>query len=54
LSIQDNGIGLPTDLDWQNTQSLGLSLVHSLATEQLEGLLFVDNTQGAKFTINFS
>jgi len=53
LTIQDNGIGLPADLDWQNAQSLGLSLVYALATEQLEGSLAVDYNQGTAFTIKF-
>jgi len=53
LTIQDNGVGLPADIDWQNAQSLGLSLVYALATEQLEGSLVVDHSQGTKFTIKF-
>lgn len=53
LTIQDNGIGLPSHLDWRNAQSLGLSLVYALATEQLEGSLVVDHNQGTKFTIKF-
>ncbi|MEH1844134.1 MAG: histidine kinase dimerization/phosphoacceptor domain -containing protein [Nostoc sp.] len=33
MTIQDNGIGLPDNLDWTNTDSLGLSLVYDLVTE---------------------
>ncbi|MDX2230071.1 MAG: PAS domain S-box protein [Leptolyngbyaceae cyanobacterium bins.349] len=53
LIIQDNGLGLPPDLDWRTTKSLGLSLVYALATDQLEGSLSVDCTQGTQFTIEF-
>lgn len=53
LTIQDNGIGLPQNLNWQNAQSLGLSLVSALATEQLDGTLVVDHSSGTKFTIKF-
>lgn len=53
LTIQDNGVGLPQGLDWRNAQSLGLSLVYALVTEQLEGRLFVDHEQGTQFTIRF-
>jgi PAS domain S-box-containing protein len=30
LEVSDNGVGLPTDLDWRNTRSLGLRLVNRL------------------------
>ncbi len=53
LTVQDNGVGLPTCVDWQNASSLGLSLVYALATEQLEGNLAVDRTSGTTFTIQF-
>jgi PAS domain S-box-containing protein len=53
LIIQDNGIGLPNHLDLTNTQSLGLSLVQALSTEQLEGRLTVDRRQGTTFKIKF-
>ncbi|MCF4966381.1 GAF domain-containing protein [Nostoc sp. CMAA1605] len=53
MTVQDNGIGLPEDLDWQNTNSLGLSLVHDLATEQLEGNVTVQCLNGTSFKIIF-
>ncbi len=53
LIIQDNGIGLPDHLDLTNIQSLGLSLVHALSTEQLEGSFAVDRSQGTRFRIKF-
>ncbi len=38
LIVSDTGIGLPKDLDFQNTKSLGLQLVNSL-TQQLNGTI---------------
>jgi two-component sensor histidine kinase len=53
MTIQDNGIGLPNDFDCSNTTSLGLSLVHDLVTEQLEGSITVQNHHGTFFKITF-
>jgi two-component sensor histidine kinase len=53
LVIQDDGVGFPPGMDWGNTQSLGLSLVHALATDQLDGSLEVDHSRGTQFTIKF-
>ncbi|MBD2296782.1 GAF domain-containing protein [Anabaena sphaerica FACHB-251] len=53
LTVQDNGIGLPDGLDWRNTNSLGLSLVYDLVTEQLEGNITVERNQGTLFHIEF-
>ncbi|HEY9647453.1 MAG TPA: histidine kinase dimerization/phosphoacceptor domain -containing protein, partial [Chroococcidiopsis sp.] len=54
LTIKDNGIGLPETVDWEYAQSLGLSLVHDLAVEQLEGSLSVERSNGTTFKIRFS
>ncbi len=53
LSVADNGVGFPQDIDFENTDSLGLKLVKNLV-EQLEGKMTLDNTSGTKFTIVFS
>ncbi|GAB1544422.1 hypothetical protein NUACC21_70980 [Scytonema sp. NUACC21] len=52
LIISDNGIGFPKDIDFQDTESLGLQLVCTF-TEQLEGTIILDNSQGTKFIIEF-
>ncbi len=52
LTISDNGIGFPKDVDFQNTDSLGLQLVNAL-TEQLEGDIKLDTSQGTRYTISF-
>jgi two-component sensor histidine kinase len=55
LTVQDNGIGFPPDLDFRDTDSLGLELV-CIFTEQLEGTIERDQTKtpGTIFTITFS
>jgi predicted ATPase/two-component sensor histidine kinase/tRNA A-37 threonylcarbamoyl transferase component Bud32 len=53
LIIRDNGIGLPENVDWEYVQSLGLSLVHDLVVEQLEGQLTVERQDGTTFRIQF-
>ncbi len=52
LTISDNGIGLPADIDFENTQSLGFRLINNL-TNQLEGKIDLDVKNGTKFKILF-
>jgi len=53
LSVTDNGIGLPADLDVRNPKSLGLQLVNMLVA-QLRGTLDVVSDGGTTFMITFS
>ncbi|WP_242062985.1 histidine kinase dimerization/phosphoacceptor domain -containing protein [Nostoc sp. FACHB-145] len=53
MSVIDDGIGIPDDLDWNNTESLGLSLVSDLVTEQLEGSITLERHHGTMFKIQF-
>ncbi|WP_209681461.1 histidine kinase dimerization/phosphoacceptor domain -containing protein [Methanohalophilus levihalophilus] len=53
LIVSDNGIGLPENLDVENTDSLGLQLVYTLV-EQIDGKIDLDTTSGTKFTITFT
>ena len=52
LTIKDNGIGLPKGLDLNNLESLGLLLVKIL-TEQIEGELIINTSNGTEFKIFF-
>ncbi len=52
LKISDHGIGIPEDVDWQDSPSLGLRLVNILA-DQLEATLELDCSQGTSFTLIF-
>ncbi len=52
LSVSDDGVGLPLELDVQNTASLGLQLVHLLA-EQLHGTISFEQHEGTTITLTF-
>jgi two-component sensor histidine kinase/CheY-like chemotaxis protein len=52
LMVKDNGIGFPNDLDFKNTDSLGLELINSL-TKQIEGNIELNNVDGTEFKITF-
>lgn len=51
LMMRDNGVGIPTDLDIRNTDSMGLGLIHDLIEKQLGGRLDLDRARGTCFTI---
>jgi two-component sensor histidine kinase len=53
LMVSDNGVGLLKDLDFRNTESLGLQLVNTLVN-QLEGTIELDRRDGTAFKITFS
>ena len=53
LVVSDNGVGFPRDLDFRDTQSLGLRLVNTLV-EQLEGTIELDRSDGTAFKITFA
>jgi two-component sensor histidine kinase len=50
VQYRDTGIGIPADLDWKNTQSLGLRLVTTLV-EQLDGTVELNREEGTQFTM---
>ena len=52
LSVADDGAGLPKDLDFRNTESLGLQLVCGLVT-QLRGTIEREGEKGTAFRIEF-
>jgi two-component sensor histidine kinase len=52
LIVSDNGVNFPEDLDFQNTQTLGLQLVQAL-TQQLNGTLELDRSGGTTFRMTF-
>ncbi|HOU14281.1 MAG TPA: histidine kinase dimerization/phosphoacceptor domain -containing protein [Anaerolineae bacterium] len=52
LVVRDNGVGLPKDVDYMNTGSLGLQLV-TMLVQQLDGTLEIRNNAGAEFEITF-
>lgn len=52
MIVEDNGIGFPKNIDLNNTKTLGLKLVTSLA-RQLQDDMEVTNGKGTKFKIIF-
>jgi PAS domain S-box-containing protein len=52
LSVSDNGITFPEDLDYRNTDTLGMLIVNSL-TDQINGKLNLEKSNGTKFTVTF-
>jgi PAS domain S-box-containing protein len=54
LIVQDDGVGIPDKLDWKNSNTLGLKLVKTLAENQLDGSINMENKDGTKFIIKFN
>ena len=52
LIVGDNGIGLPQNLDFRKTDSLGLQLVTTLV-DQLDGTIRLNHGEGTEFQIIF-
>ena len=52
MVVRDNGIGLPPDLNIDESDSLGLQLVNTLSM-QLESKVTVNSYNGASFTFEF-
>jgi two-component sensor histidine kinase len=54
LAVSDNGIGFPPEIDFRQTETLGLQLVNLLVADELEGEIELDRNKGATFKITFS
>jgi two-component sensor histidine kinase len=53
MSIGDNGVGFPAEVDYKNSKSLGLKLIHNLA-RQLKGSITRDGTlKGTNYIVRF-
>ncbi|MFP4082117.1 MAG: PAS domain S-box protein [Candidatus Aminicenantes bacterium] len=52
LVIEDTGMGIPQDMDWQHTETLGMQLVTDLV-KQLDGGIQLARGEGSKFEIVF-
>ena len=53
LTISDNGVGIPDDLDIEDLDSLGFQLVTSLI-DQLDGEFELKRNNGTEFIIRFT
>lgn len=52
LIVNDNGMGIPEDIDFRDTKSLGLQLVNTL-TSQIDGTIELNRENGTEFRIRF-
>ena len=52
LTVADDGVGFPENLDYRNTKSLGLRLVNIL-TDQIDGRMELKQDKGTQFVIEF-
>jgi len=52
MNVEDFGKGLPKNFDIETTETLGLSLVHTLV-DQIDGKLFIKNDGGTNILIIF-
>ncbi|AKB81030.1 sensory transduction histidine kinase [Methanosarcina barkeri 3] len=53
LTVADTGDGFPEEIDYRNTNSLGLQIVNILV-EQIEGFIELKRNNGTEFSIYFS
>ena len=53
LTITDNGIGFSKQLDFKNTKSLGLKLIHNLARQLKGSVERIHTEKGTKYAIIF-
>jgi two-component sensor histidine kinase len=53
LTVSDNGVGIPENLDIENLDSLGMQLVTSLV-DQLDGESELKFNNGTEFTMRFT
>ena len=53
FNVSDNGVGLPENIQLENSESLGLMLVNTLV-DQLKGSIEIERDGGTSFRISFS
>ena len=54
LTVRDNGVGLPDNLDWKNAGTLGLMLVSMIGEHQLRGRIDLDGSGGTTCRLRFA
>ena len=54
LVVGDDGVGIPADVDFRQTESLGLHLVTILAEDQLEGTIRLNRASGTRYHVVFN
>lgn len=54
LTISDDGCGLPSEIDFKHSKTLGIKLISGFAEGQLNGKLYISRENGTKILITFS
>jgi two-component sensor histidine kinase len=53
MSVADNGVGMPKDMDWEKVATLGLKLTKMLSS-QLSGSIELERNHGTTFQLRFA
>lgn len=53
LSVSNNGINIPNEIDPRAAKTMGMQLVYMLAEKQLDGSIKLDRRNGTTFSITF-
>jgi PAS domain S-box-containing protein len=51
--VQDNGVGMPDEIDFKNSTGFGLELVNMLV-EQIGGRIWIERQEGTRFVLEFT
>ena len=51
LIVEDNGVGIPDNLDDHDANSLGFQLVRLLAEDQMNGKLKIESGEGTRISV---
>jgi len=53
LRLSDDGVGMPANFDFRDSDTLGIKIVKAIAEHQLGGTVELDSTKGTKFLVRF-
>ncbi len=53
LTVSDNGVGIPEEIDPEKAETFGMQLIKYL-TKQLKGTIELDNNNGTKYQLKFN
>ena len=54
MRVRDDGVGMPTNFDFKQSDTLGIKIIAALVKHQLGGTVKLDSTKGTKFLIRFN
>ena len=53
MRMSDDGVGMPANFDFRDSDTMGVKIANALAEHQLGGTVTLDSTNGTKFSIRF-